>query len=93
MEELCIKCRGKGLCGRGKCRILEKIKNFSPKIKEHFSGESPPEIFVGRNDYPNVFCGILFPTNEEKGTEKMSMPEALVKKICLLKIFFLTEQK
>ena len=79
MEELCIRCKGKGFCGRTRCKILEKVKQFSPKVKEHFSGNSPPEIFVGRVNYPNVFCGILSPNEKEENTEKMSMPELWVK--------------
>ncbi|MEM4605969.1 MAG: hypothetical protein QW103_02975 [Candidatus Pacearchaeota archaeon] len=79
MEELCIRCKGKGFCGRTHCKILEKVREFSPKVKEHFSGNSPPEIFVGRINYPNVFCGILAPNEKEENTEKMSMPETWVK--------------
>jgi hypothetical protein len=51
----------------------------TPKVKEHFSGSSPPEIFVGRVDYPNVFCGVLSP-NEKGNTSEMSMPEEWVEK-------------
>jgi len=44
------------------------------KIKRHFSGSTPPEIFVGRADYPNVFSGIITPP--EKGqTEILASPE------------------
>lgn len=43
-------------------------------IKE-FSGSSPPEIFVGKWNYPNVYTGILSP--EEHGdTSLLSSPEA-----------------
>lgn len=41
--------------------ILSKLKNFFPKVKLHFSGSTPPEIFIGRVNYPNVFAGILSP--------------------------------
>jgi DNA repair protein NreA len=77
MEQLCIRCKGKGLCGK-RCKILDKFMDNSPKVKEHFSGSSPPEIFVGRVDYPNVFCGVLSP-NEKGDTAKMSLPEEWVK--------------
>lgn len=60
MDSLCIRCKGKGLCGK-RCKILDSFIKDSPKIKEHFSGSSPPEVFVGRVDYPNVFCGVLSP--------------------------------
>lgn len=64
MEPLCIRCKGKGLCGQP-CKILNKFKEKAPKIKTHFSGNTPPEIFVGRINYPNVFSGILSPTTHE----------------------------
>jgi len=72
-SELCARCKGKGLCGKP-CRILSKIKGYFPKKKTHFSGSSPPEIFIGRYNYPNINAGILSP--EQIGqTEEMSMPE------------------
>ena len=64
MYSLCIHCKGRGLCGKP-CEILAKFRDKYPKIKLHFSGSSPPEIFVGRANYPNVFSGILSPA--EKG--------------------------
>ncbi len=44
------------------------------QIKKHFTGNSPPEIFVGRYNYPNVNAGILSPDFHED-TEDLSMPE------------------
>lgn len=76
MQSLCIKCKGKGLCGKP-CKILSKFIDSSPKIKKHFSGSSPPEIFVGRAGYPNVFSGIISP-NEKGETQVYSMPEEWV---------------
>ena len=73
-SELCVRCKGRGYCGQP-CRILAKIKDMFPKTKTHFSGSSPPEIFVGRNFYPNVYTGILAP--EQHGdTQEMSLPES-----------------
>src|SRR4030042_6441740 len=70
--ELCAKCKGKGLCGKP-CRILAKFKILgTPKL--HFSGSSPPEIFVGRENYPMVNTGILSP-QEYGSTEEYSLPE------------------
>jgi hypothetical protein len=60
------------MCGRP-CPILSKFKQFSFQ-KTEFSGSSPPEIFVGRNNYPNVNTGILSPV-KLGDTEEMSMPE------------------
>jgi hypothetical protein len=73
MSELCIKCKGRGWC-RKPCTILESIKKFQPKIGKEFSGSSPPEVFIGRVNYPNVFTGILAPS-EHGSTETLSMPE------------------
>lgn len=77
MQSLCIKCKGKGLCGRP-CKILSKFIDSSPRIKKHFSGSTPPEIFVGRTGYPNVFSGIISP-NEKGETQIYSLPEEWVK--------------
>ncbi|OIO41504.1 hypothetical protein AUJ10_00770 [Candidatus Pacearchaeota archaeon CG1_02_31_27] len=75
--QLCVRCRGKGLCGMP-CPILKKFRESQPKIKEEFSGSSPPEIFVGRYNYPNIFAGILAP-NQNENTENMSFPESWLK--------------
>ena len=72
-SELCGKCKGRGYCGKP-CPILARISNSFPKPKLHFSGSSPPEIFVGRNNYPNINTGILSP--EAHGdTLAYSLPE------------------
>src|SRR3989344_6439914 len=70
---LCAVCKGKGFCGKP-CIILQKFSENLPKKKTHFSGSSPPEVFVGRVGYPNVYTGILSP-NEYGNTEEYSMPE------------------
>jgi len=72
-SELCGRCKGKGLCG-GPCKIIARIKGFAPKRKLHFSGSTPPEIFVGRHNYPEINAGVLSP--EIYGnTKEISMPE------------------
>lgn len=76
MEQLCIRCKGKGLCGKP-CKILAKMLDFAPKIKTHFSGSAPPEIFVGRAGYPDVYSGILSP-NQFGDTSQFSLPESWV---------------
>lgn len=48
-------------------------------VNNHFSGASPPEIFVGRYNYPNVNAGILSP-NFFENTDELSMPEIWHKK-------------
>jgi DNA repair protein NreA len=72
-SELCIKCKGRGFCGKP-CPILQQIKNFMPKSKMHFSGSSPPEIFIGRYGYPNIYTGVLSPQGYED-SEKFSSSE------------------
>jgi hypothetical protein len=72
-SELCARCKGRGWCNKP-CQILSRIKQFFPKTKTHFSGSSPPEVFVGRQGYPLVNTGILAP-NEHGDTEEMSLPE------------------
>lgn len=57
-----------------KKRIIYTKESFNVQIKKHFSGSSPPEIFVGRYNYPYVNAGILSPTFFEN-TEELSMPE------------------
>lgn len=72
-SELCSRCKGRGWCGKP-CPILAKFLEFLPKTKTHFSGSSPPEIFVGRYNYPNLNTGILTPNNYGD-TSNYSMPE------------------
>ncbi len=64
MDNLCIKCKGKGLCGKP-CRILSAFKQNQPKPKLHFSGKSAPELFVGRIGYPHINAGILTPQDND----------------------------
>ena len=54
------------------------IKNFT---RTQFSASSPPEIFIGRKNYPNIYTGILAPPdNSESDTEQLSSPEIWFKK-------------
>ena len=70
--DLCSKCKGRGLCGKP-CPILNRFPLLG-KVKTHFSGSSPPEIFVGRHNYPEINTGILAP-QEQGNTEDFSSPE------------------
>jgi len=72
-KDECRKCKGRGWCKKP-CIIYSKIKDFSPITKTHFSGSSPPEIFVGKYNYPNINAGVLSPMIKED-TEIYSMPE------------------
>ncbi len=68
MSQLCKTC-GEEDCDKHSFFIGKTIK------LEHFSGSTPPEIFVGKWNYPNVYTGILAP-QEIGNTEIMSSPEA-----------------
>ncbi|MBT4135646.1 hypothetical protein HOD75_02790 [archaeon] len=74
---LCLRCKGKGWCGKP-CKIYSKIKDFTPKTKTHFSGNSPPEIFVGRFNYPNINAGILSP---DASNEPQTLQESNIQKL------------
>jgi len=82
-SELCTKCKGRGYCGKP-CPILQNIKEFLPKSEMHFSGSSPPEIFVGRYGYPNVYTGILSPQSHDN-SERFSSSELWVRENLQLK--------
>jgi hypothetical protein len=74
------------ICGEDNCKKHSFLLGKIITLKE-FSGSSPPEIFVGRWNYPNVYTGILSP--EESGNmqilssaelwhkNKLSIPQIL----------------
>ncbi len=76
--ELCIKCKGKLLCGLTKCPILEK--NFSQtkivsSIKDNnFFGATPPGFFVSWQNYPKVAVAPLSALPNEV-SEMSDLPE------------------
>ncbi len=61
------------ICREENCKKHTLLLGKPIKI-EQFSGSSPPEIFVGRWNYPNVYTGILSPT-EHGNTQLLSSPE------------------
>jgi hypothetical protein len=71
-SELCTKCKGRGFCGK-QCKILAKFSLLG-KPSLHFSGNSPPEVFIGRVGYPEINTGILSP-QENCDSEELSLPE------------------
>lgn len=61
------------ICGEENCKKHSFRIGKTRQVQE-FSGSSPPEIFIGKWNYPNVYAGILSP--EEYGDTKiMSSPE------------------
>lgn len=61
------------ICGQENCK-KHSILLAKPKKITSFSGSSPPEVFVGKWNYPNVYTGILAP-QEYGETEIMSSAE------------------
>jgi len=62
MQIRCLKCKGRGFCGRSFCPLIAKsraaVKVREGLGKEDFYG-SAPTPFVGRYGYPNINVGIL----------------------------------
>lgn len=77
---LCHICKGvRKLCGREKCPILTRIyyqKLTTPKIKETLFGPSPKSVFVGHENYPDVFVGPMISLNESN-LERVDTPEKM----------------
>ena len=63
MATRCVRCKGRGLCGRPVCPILRSFRVASelPNLGTTLEGPSPPEVFVGRFGYPRVSAGPLLP--------------------------------
>jgi DNA repair protein NreA len=61
------------ICGEYNCKKHTFLIGKSVKI-DHFSGSSPPEIFIGKHNYPNVNIGVLSP-QIYGNTELLSSPE------------------
>jgi hypothetical protein len=61
MNIRCIKCKGRGFCGRPYCAIATKItsqKRINQSAKQDFFGAAP-NVFIGRYGYPNINVGLL----------------------------------
>ena len=76
--KLCIRCKGKLLCGLSYCPILKKNsarhKSVSNIKGNEFVGSSPPSLFVSWTNYPKVQIAPLSPT-EVFDTAKFDIPE------------------
>ncbi|HDI06387.1 MAG TPA: hypothetical protein ENF39_00070, partial [Candidatus Aenigmarchaeota archaeon] len=77
---LCHICKGiRKLCGRERCPILTRIyyqKLAIPKINESLFGPSPKSVFVGHENYPDVFVGPMVSLNESN-LERVDTPEKM----------------
>ncbi|RNI15948.1 hypothetical protein EFE42_01530 [Methanohalophilus sp. RSK] len=84
MKNRCIECKGKGLCGRARCPILEKFRataKHSPQKQgeKTIFGASPPAVFVGRYGYPEVSAGPMIPPlMESEDAAQLEDPHALL---------------
>ncbi len=76
---LCIKCKGKLLCGLPKCPVLERHsakQRTVSKIKgNRFQGSSPPSVFVSWKNYPNVSIAPLSPAETIGNAALLDAPE------------------
>ena len=57
----CIQCKGKYLCSRNFCPFQVNYKTIE---KDHFNGNSPPQVFIGSKLYPRANVGILSPPEQ-----------------------------
>ena len=69
MQIRCLKCKGRGFCGRTFCPLVAKSK-AAVKVKQGLGKEdfygSAPTPFVGRYGYPNINVGILSLRDKEE---------------------------
>jgi hypothetical protein len=58
-------------------KILERMKYWKATIEnvKDFTGTSPPSVFIGSNNYPKVFMGILSPPEQKKNAYILDSPE------------------
>lgn len=61
------------ICGAYNCKKHASLIGRAIRVQQ-FAGSSPPEIFVGRWNYPNVYAGIVSPP-EHGDTAEMSNHE------------------
>ncbi len=61
---LCIRCKGKGFCGRPICPVIKRFESQKrvQTSKTSIFGASPPSVFIGRAGYPSVSAGPLLPS-------------------------------
>lgn len=66
MQHLCLKCKGRNLCGKP-CNLLKSRYFFKSKElnQDNISSATPPTVFVGSKlPYPNVNVGIMSPPQD-----------------------------
>jgi len=78
MNIQCIKCKGRGLCGRKYCpHILRSRAMFQlgNKLDSSEINSQSPAPFVGNYGYPHVNVGILAPPEMKKDTWQYDAPK------------------
>lgn len=65
-DDLCVRCKGRRFCGNPICSILENFKSAQSSVNIRNTntsvfGSSPPAVFIGKYDYPNVMSGPMIP--------------------------------
>jgi DNA repair protein NreA len=77
MNVSCIKCKGRGFCGKISCpHIINSQARFKVKgdlVAKDFSGSSPTS-FVGRIGYPKLNVGLLSPTSIKEDAWEYDAP-------------------
>jgi len=60
----CTLCKGRGWCGKP-CIVYERLNSLESTLSRvrgtDIFGATPPSVFVGRYNYPNVSAGIMIP--------------------------------
>ncbi len=67
--KLCMRCKGKNLCGQI-CPLLSGLDIQKQKLSKDFFGPAV-SVFVGRHGYPNVFAGPVAATGSDAMTENL----------------------
>ncbi len=76
-SSLCLRCKGKLLCGRSYCPlqlVAFTRKKIAKALKREIHSPSPPAVFVGRAGYPKVFAGPLLALSENIEPELFDNP-------------------
>lgn len=82
MNISCLKCKGRGYCGRKFCPHLAKLQSMSKAkglhTKTDFFGEAPAP-FVGKFGYPDVRVGLLTPPQDTEDAWEYDAPRSWAK--------------
>jgi hypothetical protein len=75
--ELCMVCKGRNYCNINPCPLLSNLRFYSrpSRFKKDFFGSSPPGIFVGRYNYPDMSVGLLSPMEENENAWVYDAPD------------------